>query len=392
MNRVKGKLILVTGASSGIGEACARRFAAEGADLILWARRADRLERLAAELGTAHRVSLSLAQVDVRDRAAVNRAVEALVRGGRVPDVLINNAGLASGLAKIHEGDPEDWDRMIDTNLKGLLYVSRAIMPHMVARRRGHVVNIGSIAGHQTYPMGNVYNATKFGVRALTEGMNLDVAGTPIRVSAVDPGLVETEFSEVRFHGDKERAAAVYQGLKPLSADDVADAIAYIVNLPEHVNILDLVLVASDMTNSLLLLFNTAEGENYSVFAIDSTSGATHTIVPEFVLDTGAVPPAGHGRLRIANFAAAAPAIDAHRTQPDSPGLVVTAQPLNFRAVTRYFDGAAGDWSVVISPAGMTDTLLATGSIPIADGQARTVVVLDSTVGHVTWRLVPDRN
>ena len=156
MSRIKGKLILVTGASSGIGEACARRFAAEGADLILWARRADRLERLAAELGTAHRVSLSLAQVDVRDRAAVNRAVEALVRGGRVPDVLINNAGLASGLAKIHEGDPDDWDRMIDTNLKGLLYVSRAILPHMVARRRGHVVNIGSIAGHQTYPMGNV--------------------------------------------------------------------------------------------------------------------------------------------------------------------------------------------------------------------------------------------
>ena len=249
MNRIKGKLILVTGASSGIGEACARRFAAEGADLVLWARRADRLERLAAELGTEHRVSVALAVVDVRDRAAVNGATEALGRAGRMPDVLINNAGLASGLAKIHEGDPEDWDRMIDTNLKGLLYVSRAILPHMVARGRGHVVNIGSIAGHQTYPMGNVYNATKFGVRALTEGMNLDVAGTPIRVSAVDPGLVETEFSEVRFHGDKERAAAVYQGLKPLSADDVADAIAYIVNLPEHVNIPDLVIMPTVQRN-----------------------------------------------------------------------------------------------------------------------------------------------
>src|SRR4029077_3264951 len=223
MNRIKGKLILVTGASSGIGEACARRFAAEGADLILWARRADRLERLAAELGTTHRVSLSLAVVDVRDRAAVNRAAEALVRAGRLPDVLINNAGLASGLAKIHEGDPEDWDRMIDTNLKGLLYVSRAIMPRMVARRRGHVVNIGSTAGHQTYPMGNVYNATKFGVRALTEGMNLDVAGTPLRVSAVDRGFVETVFSEVRFNGHRTSARAVYQGLKPLGADDVAD-------------------------------------------------------------------------------------------------------------------------------------------------------------------------
>src|SRR6059036_957091 len=249
MNRIKGKLILLTGASSGIGEACARRFAAEGADLILWARRADRLEQLAAELGTKHRVSLSLAVVDVRDRSVVERTAEALVGAGHVPDVLINNAGLASGLSKIHEGDPEDWDRMIDTNLKGLLNVTRALLPHMVARRRGHVVNIGSTAGHQTYPMGNVYNATKFGVRALTEGMNLDVAGTPIRISSVDPGFVETEFSDVRFHGDRERAAAVYQGFRPLTADDVADAIAYVVNLPEHVNILDLIIMPTAQRN-----------------------------------------------------------------------------------------------------------------------------------------------
>jgi len=249
MSRIKGKLILVTGASSGIGEACARRFAAEGANLVLWARRADRLERVAAELGTAHRVSLSVAVVDVRDRPAVNRAADALVRADRVPDVLINNAGLASGMAKIQDGDPEDWDRMIDTNVKGLLNVTRAILPHMVARRRGHVVNIGSTAGHMTYPMGNVYNATKFGVRALTEGMNLDVAGTPIRVSAVDPGFVETEFSEVRFHGDAERAKAVYQGFTPLTADDVADAIAYVLNLPEHVNILDLVIMPTAQRN-----------------------------------------------------------------------------------------------------------------------------------------------
>lgn len=249
MSRIKGKLILVTGASSGIGEACARRFAGEGANLVLWARRADRLERVAAELGTAHRVSLSVAVVDVRDRPAVNRAADALVRADRVPDVLINNAGLASGMAKIQDGDPEDWDRMIDTNVKGLLNVTRAILPHMVARRRGHVVNIGSTAGHMTYPMGNVYNATKFGVRALTEGMNLDVAGTPIRVSAVDPGFVETEFSEVRFHGDAERAKAVYQGFTPLRADDVADAIAYVLNLPEHVNILDLVIMPTAQRN-----------------------------------------------------------------------------------------------------------------------------------------------
>lgn len=249
MNRIKGKLILITGASSGIGEACARRFAAEGANLVLWARRADRLEALAAELASAHRVSLSVGVVDVRDREAVNRAAEALVRAGRIPDVLINNAGLASGLAKLQEGDPEDWDRMIDTNVKGLLNVTRAILPHMVARRRGHIINLGSTAGHQTYPMGNVYNATKFGVRALTEGMNLDVAGTPIRVSAVDPGFVETEFSEVRFHGDKERARAVYRGFTPLTAADVADAITYVVNLPEHVNILDLVIMPTAQRN-----------------------------------------------------------------------------------------------------------------------------------------------
>ncbi len=249
MNRIKGKLILVTGASSGIGEACARRFATEGARLALWARRRARLESLARTLETQHRVVPQLAEVDVRDRAAVTRAAEALVAAGEVPDVLINNAGLASGLSKVHEGDPEDWDRMIDTNLKGLLNVTRAILPHMVARRRGHVVNIGSTAGHQTYPMGNVYNATKFGVRALTEGMNLDVAGTPIRVSEVDPGFVETEFSEVRFHGDRERAKAVYQGFQPLTADDVADTIAYVVNLPEHVNILDLVIVPTAQRN-----------------------------------------------------------------------------------------------------------------------------------------------
>jgi uncharacterized protein DUF4397 len=154
----------------------------------------------------------------------------------------------------------------------------------------------------------------------------------------------------------------------------------------------DLVLVPPDTSHSLIVLITAAEGEDYSVFAIDSTSGATHTIEPVFVLDTGAVPAGGHGRLRIASFAAAAPAIDAYRTQPDSAGLIATQQPLGFRAVTRYFDGAPGDWSVVISHAGMTDSLLATGSIPIAAGQARTVVVIDSTAGRVTWRLVPDRH
>jgi len=249
VNRIQGKLILITGASSGIGAACARRFAAEGGHLALWARRRDRLDTLAAQVGERSGVTVLLAQVDVRDRAAVNRAAEQLVGAGHVPDVLINNAGLASGMSKIHEGDPEDWDRMIDTNLKGLLNVTRAVLPHMVARRRGHVVNIGSTAGHMTYPQGNVYNATKYGVRALSEGMNLDVVGTPIRVSSVDPGFTETEFSEVRFHGDAARAKAVYRGFQPLTADDIADAIAYVVNLPEHVNILDLVILPTAQRN-----------------------------------------------------------------------------------------------------------------------------------------------
>lgn len=248
MNRVSGKLALVTGASSGIGAACARRLAADGAHLALWARRGERLAQLGAELERAHGVTVGVATVDVRDRAAVNHAAAELVGRG-VPDILVNNAGLAAGLSKIHEGDVADWDRMIDTNLRGLLNVTRAILPHMVTRRRGHVVNIGSTAGHMSYPKGNVYSATKAAVRSLTEGMNLDVAGTAIRVSSVDPGFVETEFSAVRFHGDADRAKAVYHGFTPLSADDVADAVAYVVNLPEHANIVDLILVPTAQRN-----------------------------------------------------------------------------------------------------------------------------------------------
>ena len=243
MSRIAGKLALVTGASAGIGLACAERFAAMGAHLVLWARRADRLEAAAGGLRRAHGVTVRTTTVDVRDRAAVEQAASALVAAGVVPDILVNNAGLAAGLDKLQDGDPDDWDRMIDTNIKGLLYVSRAFLPHMVARGRGHVVNLGSLAGHQTYPKGNVYGATKYAVRALTEGMSLDLVGTPIRVSSVDPGLVETEFSVVRFGGDAARAKAVYQGMQPLTAADVADVIAYVVDLPEHMNVLDVVLM-----------------------------------------------------------------------------------------------------------------------------------------------------
>lgn len=249
MNRIEGKLILITGASSGIGEACARRFARDGAHLILWARRMDRLARLADELETSYGHHVHVARVDVRDRDAVNTAVAAIEEAGDTPDVLINNAGLAAGMDKVHEGNPDDWDRMIDTNITGLLNVSRAVLRLMVERDRGHVVNIGSTAGRTTYPSGNVYAATKFAVQGLTEGMNIDMAGTNVRVSSVNPGFVETEFSLVRFHGDEEKANKVYDGFDPLTADDVAEVVAFVVNAPPHVNIADVLLMPSAQRN-----------------------------------------------------------------------------------------------------------------------------------------------
>lgn len=234
---------LITGATSGIGLACSEALAARGANLVLVARRADRLASLAERLTAEHSVSVRTAVLDVRDRKAVEALVEALDAERIHVHLLVNNAGLARGLDKLHEGMVQDWEEMIDTNVKGLLYVSRAVIPCMLARNRGHVINIGSIAGHQVYPMGAVYNATKFAVKALTEGMNLDLVGTGVRVSSIDPGLVETEFSEVRFHGDTERARTVYQGYKPLSPADIADAVCYVANLPEHVNVLDMVVL-----------------------------------------------------------------------------------------------------------------------------------------------------
>jgi serine 3-dehydrogenase len=253
MSRIAGKLALITGASSGIGLAIARRFASEGCHLILWARRLDRLEKLAADLTKAHGVKVSVASVDVRDRAEVNRAAESLAQGDTVPDILVNNAGLAAGMSKIQEGDPSDWDLMIDTNVKGLLNVTRGVLPLMVKRNRGHVVNLGSTAGRQVYPSGNVYNASKFAVTALNEAMSVDLAGTGIKVSIVDPGYVMTEFAMVRFKGDAQRAAQTYTGFTPLSPDDVADAVAYIVNLPEHVNILDLRLLPAAQRNQYVI-------------------------------------------------------------------------------------------------------------------------------------------
>jgi NADP-dependent 3-hydroxy acid dehydrogenase YdfG len=249
MTRFDGRRVLITGASSGIGAACARRFAREGAELILWARRLDRLGQLADEIEGAGGAGVHTAAVDVRDRGAVERAAAVVLEADRAPHILVNNAGLAAGFDFVQNGDPDDWDRMIDTNVKGLLNVTRALLPAMIASGRGHVINIGSTAGHMTYPRGNVYAATKHAVRALTEGMNLDVQGTAVRISSVDPGFVETEFSVVRFAGDRARAEQVYEGFRPLSGDDVADTVCYVAGLPEHVNILDVVVVPTAQRN-----------------------------------------------------------------------------------------------------------------------------------------------
>lgn len=256
MNRIKGKRVLITGASAGIGEACARAFASYGAELILLARREARLAELKAELEREHDVDVRTATVDVRHRAAILELADRLDAEGATPDILINNAGLSRGLDPIQESEFEDWDEMIDTNIKGLLNVTRALLPLMIRRDRGHIVNLGSIAGHMVYPKGNVYNATKFAVNALSQAMNVDLAGTNIRVSSISPGAVETEFSLVRFHGDAARAATVYQGYHPLTPADIADAICYVTNVPEHVNIQELVIMPTAQRNPYVLTRN----------------------------------------------------------------------------------------------------------------------------------------
>ncbi|MDJ0619453.1 MAG: SDR family oxidoreductase [Calothrix sp. MO_192.B10] len=249
------QIVLITGASSGIGTACAHIFADAGAKLILAARRYERLQQLGNELTTTYGNSLEihLLQLDVRDRSAVESAITQLSPQWSEIDILVNNAGLSRGLDKLHDGDFQDWEEMIDTNVKGLLYLTRYVVPGMVKRDRGHVVNIGSIAGHQTYPGGNVYCGTKAAVRAISEGLKQDLLGTPVRVTSVDPGMVETEFSDVRFHGDTERAKKVYQGLTPLTPEDIADVVFFCVTRPSRVNISEVLLVPTDQASATLV-------------------------------------------------------------------------------------------------------------------------------------------
>ncbi|HEX9114977.1 MAG TPA: SDR family oxidoreductase [Anaerolineae bacterium] len=252
MASIKGFTVLVTGASSGIGLASARAFAQAGARLILAARRGDRLEELAAELKNDCSTETLTVTLDVRDRAQVQQVLGNLPEAWQAIDILLNNAGLSRGLEKLFVGNPDDWDEMIDTNVKGLLYVTRVVLPGMIARGRGHIINLGSIAGHEVYPNGNVYCATKHAVDALNRALRLDLLGTPIRVSSVDPGMVETEFSLVRFHGDAERAKKVYQGFQPLTPEDIADVILFCATRPPHMDIQDVVLMATAQASSTL--------------------------------------------------------------------------------------------------------------------------------------------
>lgn len=253
MLSLKNKIVFVTGASAGIGESTVKAFAAEGARILMCARRADRLKELARALEHEYKSEVHHFRLDVRDQAAVDKALDGLPEDWRAVEVLVNNAGLSRGLDKLPGGLVSDWEEMIDANVKGLLYVTRAVLPGMMARGRGHIINIGSIAGREVYPGGSVYCATKFAVKALSKVMRLDLNGTPIRVSEVAPGMVETEFSLVRFHGDADRAAKVYKGFTPLSPDDIAEAIVWCATRPAHVNVSEVVIMPTAQASTTLV-------------------------------------------------------------------------------------------------------------------------------------------
>jgi len=253
MTSLVKKIVLITGASSGIGLACARAFAQQGARLILTARRKERLDALARELKQERGTESRVLELDVRNQAAVQTILQNLPAEWQEVEVLVNNAGLSRGLNKLHEGKIQDWEEMIDTNIKGLLYVTRLILPGMVARGRGTIINIGSIAGHEVYVGGNVYCATKHAVDAITRGLRWDLVDTPIRVCTVDPGLVETEFSMVRFRGDEQRAKAVYQNVTPLRPEDIAETVVFCATRPAHVQVAELIVLPTNQASASLV-------------------------------------------------------------------------------------------------------------------------------------------
>ena len=246
------KTAFITGATSGIGEACARKFAEGGYRLVITGRNAAKLETLKTAL-EAEGTEVRTLVFDVRDAAAAKTAVESLEEAWATPDVLINNAGLALGLEKEYEGDMTDWNTMIDTNIKGLLTMTRLIVPAMVARNEGHVINVGSVAGDAAYACGNVYCATKAAVKAITDGLRIDVAETAVRVTNLKPGLVQTNFSNVRFHGDDARADNVYKGITPLTGDDIADVAFYAASAPKHVQIAEVLILATHQANGSVI-------------------------------------------------------------------------------------------------------------------------------------------
>ena len=247
------KIVFITGATSGIGLGCARKFAANGDKLILTGRNATRLSEISSEL-KAQGAEVVTLKFDVRDREAAQKAIESLPAEWTKIDVLVNNAGLALGLEPEYEGDFSDWDGMIDTNIKGLLTMTRLIVPGMIERNSGHIINIGSVAGDAAYAGGNVYCATKAAVKALSDGLRIDVANTAVRVTNLKPGLVETNFSNIRFHGDTNRAANVYKGIKPLTGDDIADVAVYAANAPEHVQIAEVLILATHQASGSVIV------------------------------------------------------------------------------------------------------------------------------------------
>jgi len=247
------KIAFITGATSGIGEAIALKFAQKDINVIITGRRLDKLNALKSNITSNTKANILALKMDVTDRKSVEREINGLPDEWESIDILVNNAGLAVGLDPIQHGNPDDWEQMIDTNLKGLLYVSKAVLPLMIARQKGHIINIGSIAGKEVYPKGNVYCATKHAVDALTKSMRIDLLGNGIKVTQIAPGLVETEFSLVRFKGDEERASKVYQGYKPLEGKDIAEIAFFITTLPDHVCVNDILMTPLAQANSTIV-------------------------------------------------------------------------------------------------------------------------------------------
>lgn len=246
------KIVLITGASSGIGEGCARKFASNGVKLILNARSADKLEALAKELTEKYSAETYVLPFDVRDRKAAFEALVSLPEEWKAIDVLVNNAGLVIGMDKEHEGCLDEWDIVIDTNIKSLLAMTRMVVPGMVERGRGHIINIGSIAGDAAYPGGSVYCATKAAVKALSDGLRIDLVDTPLRVTNVKPGLVETNFSVIRFRGDKEKADNVYKGIRPLTGDDIAEVVYFAASVPEYMQIAEVLVMPTNQATGTI--------------------------------------------------------------------------------------------------------------------------------------------